>query len=213
MFIFVFACKLCILFASAVASSGKANSYNYQFILHYKIAICSSSECGGNITLTHPSAGIITSPNYPSSYSNNLHCVWKLSGVGYSGIQFTFEDLDVEGYVGYAGYDFVQINDRTEYAGYSPDEIPNQPIAVNGTDFTLQFVTDEIITLRGFKLVYRTFKGEYNINTSSAIYARVFIYGHTCISSHYICVVCLCVFTCACVCVCLCACGCVCMCL
>ena len=160
MIIFVFACKLYILFASAVASSGKANSYNYH--LFYISQNLNTAGCGGTITLTHPSTGIITSPNYPSDYPNNLHCVWQITGVGYTRIDLIFEDFYVEERDDNDLYDYVQIDDRNLYEGYSAPSI----VPVEGTDFTLRLVTDSGFRYRGFKLVYKTFKGEYNLDTA-----------------------------------------------
>ena len=52
------------------------------------------------------------------------------------------------------------------YEGHSPSSIVNQTITVEDTNFTLQFVTDDSDRFRGFKLVYKTFKGGYNIDTA-----------------------------------------------
>jgi cubilin len=52
-----------------------------------------STGCGGITSLTK---GSISSPGYPTSYSHNAQCEWRVSVNEGSSIEFIFTDLDME---------------------------------------------------------------------------------------------------------------------
>lgn len=54
----------------------------------------SISGCGGQINQV--TRGMITSPNYPASYGQDLQCNWRVTVSRGSSIQVVFSDLDIE---------------------------------------------------------------------------------------------------------------------
>lgn len=54
----------------------------------------SISGCGGEIN--QATRGMITSPNYPASYGQDLQCNWRVTVSRGSSIQVVFSDLDME---------------------------------------------------------------------------------------------------------------------
>lgn len=69
------------------------------------------ARCGG--TIVGP-RGVITSPNYPSSYEPNTRCVWTIRGpVGhYLNLQFTNLDLPSAMRGNCSTVDYVEIRER-----------------------------------------------------------------------------------------------------
>ena len=55
----------------------------------------SNSDCGGYISAK--SSGHITTPNYPSNYSHNMHCIWLLAAPTNYYIQLNLPMLQMEG--------------------------------------------------------------------------------------------------------------------
>ena len=75
---------------------------NYYHILHRLFSSClsifryvSEQTCGGVLTNI---SGVITSPNYPNNYPDNITCTWKIAPEK-SHVNLTIEDLMVSGQI------------------------------------------------------------------------------------------------------------------
>ncbi|XP_048256824.1 deleted in malignant brain tumors 1 protein-like isoform X2 [Haliotis rufescens] len=98
---------------------------------------------------SYSTSGVFTSPNYPSSYSNNLNCVYHILTSTYS--ELRIDDMNLE-----QGYDHLKIIYEDPYrnrqlrtfTGTSRDTII-------GRYFDITFTTDGSNTNRGFKLSWR----------------------------------------------------------
>ncbi|XP_042541866.1 cubilin [Dipodomys spectabilis] len=54
------------------------------------------TDCGG---IQVGESGVVTSPNYPGTYSNSSHCAWLLEAPPGHTITLTFRDIDIENHV------------------------------------------------------------------------------------------------------------------
>ena len=60
-----------------------------------------TSGCGGQLALTDADHGyegyLLTSPNYPQNYPDNVECVWIITGPATEAIQLDFQpDFNVQ---------------------------------------------------------------------------------------------------------------------
>ena len=111
-------------------------------------------SCGGNFSADRPTT--IQSPNYPSSYSEHLRCIWTLNAPPGNLVQVDFSDFDTE-----SGSDTVKVCDG---AYCVPDtviaELSGQLDArtlryqSTGKTMTLELSTDGILSRRGFQASY-----------------------------------------------------------
>ncbi|XP_070210463.1 tolloid-like protein 2 [Littorina saxatilis] len=85
---------------------GKPETYQFKatdpnLYLRYCAYYPTDSDCGGVITLSETNRkAVITSPNYPEKYDNNLECHWFIKGPNNSTLTLTFSDFDLEGVQG-----------------------------------------------------------------------------------------------------------------
>lgn len=116
------------------------------------------SICGG--ILTSPS-GTVSSPNYPSYYPRNIHCLWMIRPLNANTIDIEFEK----------GYQLVN-KDQGQCADYILTTYPGvaEPIEECGLEILdkkiladqvwVEFVTDYLDEGRGFSFKYYTNKQE-----------------------------------------------------
>ena len=114
--------------------------------------------CGG--ILTSPS-GTVSSPNYPSYYPRNIHCLWMIRPQNANTIDIEFEK----------GYQLVN-KDQGQCADYILTTYPGvaEPIEECGLEILdkkiladqvwVEFVTDYLDEGRGFSFKYYTNKQE-----------------------------------------------------
>ena len=63
---------------------------------HLRCASAAATGCGGRLVAL-ASESVLTSPGYPSNYTNGLRCSWAISATGGRRISLRIVDLDVEG--------------------------------------------------------------------------------------------------------------------
>ncbi|KAL3836256.1 hypothetical protein ACJMK2_021695 [Sinanodonta woodiana] len=116
-----------------------------------------TAVCGG---VLKASAGILTSPGFPSNYENNLNCNYTIVS---DPQKFIVLEFDPDNFILEAGlscqFDYLAVyegNDtsRRFLAKVCGRTVP-QPLSAIGSMF-IQFVTDRTLTYRGFRATYRT---------------------------------------------------------
>ncbi|XP_064596856.1 cubilin-like [Liolophura sinensis] len=110
-------------------------------------------------------SGVITSPNYPQDYDNNLDCDYVINPTLYGRYEMRFYlcDFDVEASVFGGCSDWVDFNGTQRICGIQLGEMKFM-----GTGFfELKFHTDWRTTRRGFRIAYCA--GCYNWNAVSAM--------------------------------------------
>uniref|UniRef100_A0A5F8HII6 CUB domain containing protein 2 n=1 Tax=Monodelphis domestica TaxID=13616 RepID=A0A5F8HII6_MONDO len=113
-------------------------------------------SCGGVLTGL---SGVITSPEYPSSYPNNAECHWVIRASGSSSIKLVFADFQVESNRA-CNYDYVAVIEGPGPAGgshYCGSTKPPDLVSA-GREVQVVFKSDFNIAGRGFKAFY--FSGE-----------------------------------------------------
>ncbi|XP_044530735.1 CUB domain-containing protein 2 [Gracilinanus agilis] len=109
-------------------------------------------SCGGVLTGL---SGVITSPEYPSSYPNNVECHWVIRASGSSTIKLVFADFQVESNRA-CSYDYVAIIEGTGPARgthYCGSTKPPDLVSL-GREVQVVFKSDFNIAGRGFKAYY-----------------------------------------------------------
>ncbi|XP_033108753.1 uncharacterized protein LOC117110233 [Anneissia japonica] len=108
--------------------------------------------CRYNLTAT---SGTITSPNFPSPYDDNTHCLWYIHAEEGNIITLTFHTFSIESSPGCKS-DFLQVRDKDVYeetenlCGY---RIPGKVIS-DRNEMLLYFNTDNYISSMGFNVTY-----------------------------------------------------------
>ena len=94
--------------------------------------------------------GTFTSPNYPSNYTNNANCSWRITVPDGFVVRLTFNVFKLEGGSN-CRYDYVEIRDSTgsvmgKYCG------SNGPFVVmsTGSSLYIRFKSDGTVKKKGF---------------------------------------------------------------
>jgi len=113
-------------------------------------------EASWKISTGDVSSGEVSSPDYPTIYSNNLNVVKTINVAEGSKIELTITALNIEEDGGSCPYDHL-----TVYDGETPNDAilaelcgftaPSNPIVSTGNTMTLVFVTDHSYTYKGYK--------------------------------------------------------------
>ncbi|XP_074647927.1 blastula protease 10-like [Tubulanus polymorphus] len=112
-----------------------------------------SKTCGGILS---NDSGIITTPNYPADYNNNMDCIWLIKNKPGGIIHFEFEDFEMEHEYGCA-YDYVEIRHNgpqifgPRYCGWGP----KKTFQLLNDGLLIQFHSDEQDTAKGFQASYK----------------------------------------------------------
>lgn len=114
--------------------------------------------CGGVLTGL---SGVLTSPEYPNNYPNNVECHWVIRAVGSATIKLVFVDFQVEGSEE-CTYDYVAVLGGPGPARghhYCGSSRPSNLVSL-GHELQVVFKSDFNIGGRGFKAYY--FSGRRN---------------------------------------------------
>ncbi|XP_078585913.1 uncharacterized protein LOC144867718 [Branchiostoma floridae x Branchiostoma japonicum] len=107
--------------------------------------------CGG--TLTAPSGGPMTSPNYPSNYSNDETCEWSITVPPGSIIRVMFDRFDVD-----ANGDSLAVYDGASDTATELQRLTGQqtvgPMTSTSNMMFLRFTSDSSVTRQGFQFSY-----------------------------------------------------------
>lgn len=140
-----------VLFIHFVTDDSESTSAG--FALSYTAA---SFSCGG--ALTSP-RGIITSPNYPRNYLHSYQCDWKIIVNKGSYISMQIVDLDIEHLLN-CDADYLEIfeglkpttKDMMKFCGNNER---STHLISSSNNVLVRFVTDDSISGKGFKMIYR----------------------------------------------------------
>ncbi|NXD11879.1 CUBN protein, partial [Nothocercus nigrocapillus] len=119
-------------------------------------------ECGGELTGTY---GSISSPGYPGNYPNNRDCFWTISTSPGLLITFAFGTLRLEHHEN-CSYDYLEIRD-----GLLPQDpalskycstVSPPPLQTTGPYAWIHFHSDDLVTDKGFYIVYTTSPADTN---------------------------------------------------
>lgn len=124
-------------------------------------------------SFTHSgTTGVLTSPGYPSKYSDDSDCTYRISGITGKGIILTFSAFDVESSF-QCGYDYLEVVEECslgdpiivrKFCGYEPPT----PVISPCNAIKLTFHTDGSVSRTGFRAEYRVFERDCTNLTSPA---------------------------------------------
>ncbi|XP_072046400.1 hyalin-like [Amphiura filiformis] len=100
-------------------------------------------SCGASIPLRYGSSITLQSPNYPSSYSNNIRCSWTINAPSGSMILVHFVAFYLE-----SNFDYLHVAGHSSYSGA---EVPND-FSTSTNSLNIRFTTDGSVTYSGFEL-------------------------------------------------------------
>uniref|UniRef100_A0A2C9LJH2 CUB domain-containing protein n=1 Tax=Biomphalaria glabrata TaxID=6526 RepID=A0A2C9LJH2_BIOGL len=110
-----------------------------------------TASCGGKLTAF---SGTITSPGYPTAYSDNLICAWSIEGT--SNITLRLTNLSLETTENCL-YDFLDVYDGTSIRSPRILHLCNSTSTLTVTtrgNMYIVFRSDESVTSRGFSATY-----------------------------------------------------------
>lgn len=115
------------------------------------------TNCGAVIDGTVANEGIITTPNYPDQYANDLLCVWTIIGGKGKRVRLTFDDFEVTQTLGCTG----------DHLLVSPTGLANDTLASHmcGTDAPGTFLSNK-------DTLYIEFKSSSNGDTCRGFSAK-----------------------------------------
>ncbi|XP_074632013.1 cubilin-like isoform X2 [Acropora palmata] len=101
---------------------------------------------------------ILRSPGYPSNYSSNIHCVYRVRIPLNKGLLISFNYFSLESHSS-CGYDYLRITDANSntIGTYCGDQT-GKSVRVLGTAAVLTFHTDGSVQNRGFQLFFSFFR-------------------------------------------------------
>ncbi|KAH3857059.1 hypothetical protein DPMN_099656 [Dreissena polymorpha] len=115
---------------------------------------CTCAECGG--VLTDP-FGVITSPYFPSHYSNDVECTWIINAPEGYQINVNFTDFALEDDSN-CDYDYLELfNGRSASSssiGKFCGTVPPRGFTSQSNNARIVFFTDSDDSARGFNLSY-----------------------------------------------------------
>lgn len=110
-----------------------------------------ATSCVGTVIVPTCGFARLTSPGYPSPYSNNEDCFWFLQSPVTTRMRIVFIAFTTEGQ-----YDFLQIGDGTDINDsapqYSGDVRPSTPMFTQSNRAWIRFKTDDTKNDIGFSL-------------------------------------------------------------
>ncbi|XP_037243046.1 cubilin isoform X5 [Falco rusticolus] len=113
-------------------------------------------ECGGELTGTY---GSISSPGYPGNYPVNRDCFWTISTSPGLLITFAFGTLSLEHHEN-CSYDHLEIRDgllpQDPVLGRYCSTRSPPPLQTTGPYAWIHFHSDDLVTDKGFHIVYTT---------------------------------------------------------
>ncbi|NXY67496.1 CUBN protein, partial [Glareola pratincola] len=113
-------------------------------------------ECGGELTGTY---GSISSPGYPGNYPVNRDCFWTISTSPGLLITFAFGTLSLEHHEN-CSYDHLEIRDgllpQDPVLGKYCSTRSPPPLQTTGPYAWIHFHSDDLVTDKGFHIVYTT---------------------------------------------------------
>lgn len=118
--------------------------------------VLKGSNCSANITVTSK-GGTIKSPNYPSSYSSDLHCQWFLEApqgnlIVLKLLYFNLElspECKYDNFRVYAGK-----NKNAQLIGKYCGELRDSILSTNSSQLVITFTSDSTFEERGFEIRY-----------------------------------------------------------
>ncbi|NXY42567.1 CUBN protein, partial [Ceuthmochares aereus] len=119
-------------------------------------------ECGGNLTGTY---GSISSPGYPGKYPVNRDCFWTISTSPGLLITIAFGTLNLEHHEN-CSYDHLEIRDgllpQDPILGKYCSTVSPPPLQTTGPYAWIHFHSDDLVTDKGFHIVYTTSPADPN---------------------------------------------------
>ncbi|XP_052250988.1 deleted in malignant brain tumors 1 protein-like isoform X4 [Dreissena polymorpha] len=116
--------------------------------------IACNEKCGG--VLTDP-FGVITSPNYPSNYSNKVQCIWLINAPEDSRINVNFTVLEMEPHPK-CNFDYLELfngpNASSPSFGKFCVTVPPMVFKSRSNSARIVFSSDSTVSSRGFNLTY-----------------------------------------------------------
>ncbi|XP_071479555.1 uncharacterized protein [Diadema antillarum] len=103
------------------------------------------------ITISVGKTKVVTSPNYPNNYENNVHLTWLIQSPQNESIVLSFDDFDLE-----PGYDVLKVGfgnvsglEETRLITLSGGALPSE-VNCRHSEAWLEFISDSEVVRRGF---------------------------------------------------------------
>nr|XP_039255136.1 zinc metalloproteinase nas-39-like [Styela clava] len=145
------------------------------------------TNCGQTISSTDASSGYITSPNYPSSYSSNSHCKWKIENLDASNkeLKITFLDMDIE-----TNGNKECLHDRAVITTKDSSQNfcgmqTNEAFSSSDDVVTVEFISDANLQSGGFRAHYEFVPKVTNVSIVSKGETLVAHYGGVTASKYF----------------------------
>nr|XP_026694939.1 cubilin isoform X5 [Ciona intestinalis] len=107
-----------------------------------------ASPCGFNAVATSTSQ-LITSPNYPNNYPNNVDCTWTITASDGMRVQLNLIRFSTE-----RSYDYLTISSDGTQLARNSGTYSNITYTSIGNTLTLRFTSDRSVTRSGFKATF-----------------------------------------------------------
>ena len=119
--------------------------------------------------------GSFSSPGFPSSYSNNLRCIWTISVKPERTLTLKFDDFSVEDDIT-CRFDFLLVKKSSQSGlelGKFCGSIKPRFIRVNGNKVWMLFKSDDSVGKKGFRVIWSSEpNGGYVPTTSPKVTTR-----------------------------------------
>ena len=124
----------------------------------FKLRVVSGAEINdGSCGQLQTGSGVVTSPNFPSEYGNDVGCSYTLQAEEGKNIKIRFTHFDVEQNASNCGWDALVI-DGTRYCGsdFSYTFAPQQEMIIQSDRTVIHFFTDGSVTYSGFRFEWES---------------------------------------------------------
>jgi len=127
-----------------------------------------TSSCMGGNCVT--SSGTISSPNYPSNYSDYSTEFYDIIVPAGSTIELTFIEVDIENSTE-CNFDYVEVlnNDEQQLGKFCGQNKPSSPLKSTGNMMYVLFISDSNINHKGFQATWKEVKPEEPVLSSGSI--------------------------------------------
>ncbi|XP_074656410.1 cubilin-like [Tubulanus polymorphus] len=132
-------------------TSDRSSTYHKGFELCWKFVKVDS--CSKTPIIQNGRSGVISSPNYPNSYNDNIDCSWLIQAPENTMVEISFEsNFHIQTSKGRC-WDALTIKSETGYNLYCGSAAPGNRSHTG--NITIQFTSDNSRSNAGFKLLWR----------------------------------------------------------
>ncbi|KAI8777940.1 cubilin, partial [Biomphalaria glabrata] len=135
------------------------------------VSTTAGQECRGDF-LANSTVQVLTSPDYPNLYANNLNCFWTITAPLGKRVSITINNMSLEG-TSYYCHDYLQFHNALNQPAVTgrkcSDDIVGRAIYSSSNSLGITFVSDFSIRDQGFYITYHEDCGSTYTGVSSGI--------------------------------------------